>query len=85
MEKTGSLRSSALSMGMSYSKALKILNNAERALGFPLTVRAAGGRDGGGSRLTKEGKEWLERYEKYRDACAQANRRLYLEFFPKQR
>ena len=44
VEKTGSLRSSALSMGMSYSKALKILNNAERALGFPLTVRAAGGR-----------------------------------------
>ena len=85
VEKTGSLRSSALSMGMSYSKALKILNNAERALGFPLTVRAAGGRDGGGSRLTKEGKEWLERYEKYRDACAQANRRLYLEFFPNQR
>ena len=85
VEETGSLRSAALSMGMSYTKALKILKNAERALGFSLTVRVTGGRDGGGSRLTQRGKEWLRSYEGYRDACAQANRRLYLEFFPKQR
>ena len=70
---------------MAYTKALKILKNAERALGFLLTERTAGGRDGGGSRLTPRGKEWLERYENYRNACIQANERLYLEFFPKQR
>ena len=44
-----------------------------------------GGRDGGGSSLTPEGKEWLQRYEAYRDACAEAGRRLYLDFFPEQR
>ena len=32
-------------MGMAYTKALKILKNAERALGFPLTERT-GGREG---------------------------------------
>lgn len=85
VEETGSLRAASLSMGMAYTKALKILKNAERALGFPLTERTAGGRDGGGSRLTPRGKEWLERYENYRNACIQANERLYLEFFPKQR
>ena len=47
--------------------------------------RTAGGRDGGGSSLTPEGKEWLQRYEAYRDACAEAGRRLYLDFFPEQR
>lgn len=85
IEKTGSLRAAAMSMGMAYTKALKLLKNAERALGFPLTERTAGGKDGGGSSLTPGGKEWLERYEAYRDACMQANRRLYLEFFPEQR
>ena len=35
-------------------------------------------------RLTEEGKEWLQRYEDYRNACKEANSRLYLEFFPEQ-
>lgn len=82
LEKNGSLRAAAASMDMAYTKALKILKNAENALGFPLTIRVTGGRDGGGSRLTPEGKEWLSRYESYRDACILANLKLYLEFFP---
>ena len=85
VEETGSVRAAALSMGMAYSKALKLLNRAEAALGFPLTMRTAGGRDGGGSVLTPQGKEWLKKYEAYRAACIQANQRLYLEFFPEQR
>ena len=85
LEETGSLRAAALSMGMAYSKALKLVKNAEAALGFPLTMRNTGGKDGGGSTLTPQGKEWLRRYEAYRDACIQANRRLYPEFFPEQR
>ncbi len=85
VEETGSLRAASLSMGMAYTKALKLLKHAEQALGFSLTARTAGGRDGGGSVLTPEGKEWLERYEQYRDACIQANEKLYLEFFPEQR
>lgn len=72
-------------MDMAYTKALKLLKNAEAALGFPLTVRLTGGKDGGGSVLTAQGKEWLRQYEAYRDACIQANRRLYLEHFPQQR
>ena len=84
IEKTGSLRAAALSMGMAYTKALKLMRNAEAALGFSLTIRVAGGKDGGGSQLTPEGKEWLEKYESYRDACILANSRLYLEFFSEQ-
>ena len=80
-----SLRSAAASMGMAYSKAFRLLKNAEAALGYPLTTRAVGGKNGGGSHLTAEGKEWLSRYEAYRDACVEANRRLYLEHFPEQR
>ena len=84
IEKHGSLRTAALSMNMAYTKALKMIKNAENALGFPLTTRTTGGKTGGGSQLTPEGKEWLIRYESYRDACIQANRQLYLEFFSEQ-
>ena len=85
VEKTGSLRAAAMEMEMAYSKACKLLKQAEANLGFSLTTRAAGGKGGGGSVLTPEGKRWLKQYEDYRDACKQANSRLYLEFFPQQR
>ena len=85
VEATGSLRAAAMSMGMAYTKALKLLKHAEAALGFPLTARTTGGKDGGGSCLTPQGKEWLARYEAYREACIEANRKLYLECFPEQR
>lgn len=85
VEETGSLRAAAQSMGMAYTKAMKLLKTAEQSLGYPLTTRTTGGRAGGGSQLTEQGREWLNRYEQYRDACVQANRRLYLEFFPDQR
>ena len=83
VEKTGSLRAAALEMEMAYSKASKILKQAEANIGFPLTRRSAGGKDGGGSILTPEGKQWLRQYEAYRNACIKANRELYRQFFPK--
>lgn len=85
IEEKGSLRAAALSMGMAYTKALTMIKNAENALGFQLVIRTTGGKSGGGSILTKQGKEWLEKYEAYRNACLQANSKLYLEFFPEQR
>ena len=83
VEKTGSLRAAAMEMEMAYSKASKLLKQAEENLGFPLTRRSTGGKDGGGSVLTPEGKQWLRQYEAYRDACVKANQALYRQFFPK--
>ena len=70
---------------LAYTKALRIIKNAEAALGFPLTTRCVGGKSGGGSTLTPQGKEWLTKYETYRDACVHANRKLYLEIFSNKR
>ena len=83
VEEHGSLRSAALSMEMAYTKALKLVRQAEAALGYPLIARTTGGKDGGGSKLTPEGKRWLATYEDYRDACVQANQALYRQFFPR--
>ena len=82
VEETGSLRCAAASMGMAYSKALKLIKQAEKALGFPLTQRSVGGKDGGGSTLTPEGRAFLTQYKAYRDACVQANWELYAQYFP---
>ena len=81
VEETGSLHAASASMEMAYTKALKLLSNAEKALGFALTKRTVGGKSGGGSELTTECKDWLIRYEKYRNACLESNRKLYEEFF----
>ena len=81
IEETGSLRSASISMGLAYTKALRMINKAEKELGFSLTKRSTGGRSGGGSTLTPEGKEWLKKYEIYRNACNEANSKLYLEIF----
>ena len=83
VEKTGSLRAAAMEMEMAYSKANKLLKQAEQALGYPLTARSTGGRDGGGSVLTPVGRKLLEQYEAYRDACVKANQAVYRRFFPR--
>ncbi|MFR5639598.1 MAG: hypothetical protein ACLUDF_00475 [Butyricicoccus sp.] len=47
---------------------------------FALTERKIGGKGGGGSVLTDEAKEFLYRYEQYRDACKQAGKQLIRSF-----
>lgn len=64
-ETFGSLSAAYKAMGMSSSKAWKILHRAEADLGYTLVTSSSGGRDGGGSRLTPEGRELLARYEAF--------------------
>lgn len=84
VEETGSLHKASATMDMAYTKALKLLSNAEKALGFKLTTRTVGGRSGGGSELTPECKEFLNKYAAYRDACRENNKKLYDEYFCKE-
>ena len=65
VEEKGSLLKAAQSMGMAYSKAWKILRETERVWGFRLTDRETGGKDGGGSRLTRRGEQLLAAYEAF--------------------
>jgi len=58
VESTGSLRQAASDMGMAYSKAWHIVRRAEDHLGFTLLERQTGGKEGGGSIVSDEGR-WL--------------------------
>ncbi|MBP1927414.1 molybdate transport system regulatory protein [Sedimentibacter acidaminivorans] len=57
-----SLNSAAKKINLSYSKANKMIKGAEEALGFKLLERKIGGIYGGGSTLTPECIDFLEKY-----------------------
>lgn len=81
IERTGSLRAAAMEMNMSYSKAIGLIRRAEMVLGVSMTEKRIGGIGGGGSQLTTEAKAFLKKYEMYREACYEANSRIYHEIF----
>lgn len=62
VEQTGSLSAACKEMGMAYSKAWKIVKQAEADLGFALMEGSRGGESGGHTILTEDGKEFLNRY-----------------------
>ena len=68
-------------MHMAYSKALKIIKQAEDYLGYKLITRVTGGKDGGGSQITLEGKKLILKYEQYAQECRKANSQIYKEIF----
>lgn len=81
VESEGSLRAAAISMGMAYTKASRMVKTAEASFGFPLTERTIGGVGGGGSRLTTEARDLLDRYEAFEAACEDDLRRNFSECF----
>lgn len=81
IEETGSIRTAAINMDLSYAKALKMLKNAEESLGYSLVEKRIGGKGGGGSKLTDNAKEFLDKYKKYQEECREANQRIYNDIF----
>lgn len=55
IRETGSIQAAAAQMEMSYTKAWRILNRAEREMGVSLITRVSGGKKGGSSTLTEAG------------------------------
>ena len=71
LDETRSLNKAAKSLGMSYSRAYRMIDEIEQGLGITLLARQTGGSSGGGSRLTAEGRLVLERFESFtKDAGA---------------
>ena len=60
---TGSLKSAAEQMGISYRKAWGDIKNSEELLGYDLTEKQRGGVGGGASTLTQKAKNLLEAYD----------------------
>lgn len=81
VEQTGSLQDACLSMKLSYSKGSRMIKDAERQLGFPISQRWAGGTGGGGSRLTEEGKRFLQSYRNMAFEVQEFTEQIYKKYF----
>ncbi len=68
-------------MGMSYNKAWRAMRQAEDHLGIKLLKRRTGGADGGGSVLTEEGVQLMERFRAFLDEADADLARLYQKYF----
>ena len=67
-------------MDMSYTKAWKILNRAEKEMGFALITRMNGGRNGGSSVLTDEGKKAIIGFRIMEEKLSEESVRLLEEY-----
>ncbi len=75
IQRLGTLREAASALRMSYRHAWGMIRKAEQRLGYPLVVRAHGGRHGGGSALTEQATALLRAYRAFgREAEALARR-----------
>lgn len=63
-----SINKAAESMDMSYRHAWGIIKKLEERLGYDIVKTIRGGKGGGGTLLTQEGKELIERYDWMNDA-----------------
>ncbi len=81
IETTGSVRFASQQMGISYSKAWKILNNLEEQVGYSVLSRQPGGKNGGKTHLTKQGKQLLEQFERFERECNNAVNQLFQKHF----
>ncbi len=65
IQDTHSVRSACRHIALSYSKAWNMLNQLEQELGYAVVERKHGGSKGGNTYLTKEGIDFLEKYQQF--------------------
>ena len=65
----GSLRAAALQLGISYSKAFRMVENLEQSLGMAVLSRRKGGMQRSGASLTAFGQEFILLYNAFQKEC----------------
>jgi len=81
INKTGSLKSAAENLRISYRKAWGNVKQAEELLGFKLVKKQRGGKDGGNSQLSPEGQLLLEAYEELKIDFNKSIKKITKKFF----
>jgi len=81
IDEHGSLRRAAEAFEMSYRHAWGYLRDLERAAGFKFVERAPGTGPRSGMRLTPAGRQFVERYGRFRAGLDSAMRREFARTF----
>ena len=72
--RSGSITAAARELGMSYRRAWLLVDTMNRCFARPVVDAEAGGRRGGGARLTRSGEEVVRRYRRVEQHAARAGR-----------
>lgn len=80
IEECGSLRSAAINLGISYSKAFKMVENLENALGQSVLERKRGGSSRIGATLTPFGVQFVSLYDGFQKQCKQLLKEPFDDF-----
>ena len=69
IESCGSLRAAAADMGVSYSKAFRMIETLESTIGVTVLERRKGGMQRSGAKLTPFGKAFISLYDDFQKNC----------------
>jgi molybdate transport system regulatory protein len=81
IEHTHSLHQASQQMGMSYSKALRLIRTMEKRLGFTLLHTKVGGESGGGSMITSPARKLMRHYGLLQKDVTKALEKIYQKHF----
>ena len=73
ISKHGSISAAGREMGMSYRRAWLLVDEINRIFREPLVETQMGGSGGGGARLSRLGRDVVDRYRAIQDAAASAS------------
>ena len=68
--RSGSISAAARDMGMSYRRAWMLVETMNQSFKDPLVATAAGGKGGGGAKITENGRDVLRRYREMEEKAA---------------
>jgi len=83
IDSEGSLNAASKTLRISYRKAWGDLSKAEARLNVTLLERHRGGRMGGQTCLTEQGKEWVKAYAKFRSEIEKAAEKAFKKHMEK--
>ena len=81
VDELGSIQQAVARFGMSYRNAWGYLRDLEKAAGFKLLERGPGGGPRSGTRLTRRGRLFLDRYRRFRAAVDTDVARRFMDSF----
>lgn len=81
IDKLGSINKAAKAIHISFRKALSYIQSMELRLGKDLVIRQAGGKNGGGARLTDEARSLLNQYRKLEKGVQETLDRKFMAVF----
>jgi molybdate transport system regulatory protein len=81
VEETGSISAAAARQGVHFRVAWRKLQEMEHRLGAKLTTRSIGGKRGGGTQLTPEGRECVRRFRRMTEGLQEIVERRFQESF----